>query len=284
MNNPELILVMIRNAAAVIALLLLLWVVLLHPKRQHPGLETLRRYRYAHRGYHDKPSIPENSMAAFCRAAEHSFGVELDVHLTKDGRLAVIHDSSLQRTCGAEGLVEDFTAGELTRFRLEGTDEHIPFLEEVLPLFEDVAPLIVELKPLRGNHKELAKAALECLDGFHAEYCVESFDPRCILWLKKHRPEVIRGQLSENFLKTNGKLPWLLRLAATHLLFFPFNQPDFIAYRYQDRKMPANRIACRLWGVQSVSWTIRSRQEMTTAEQEGSIVIFEQFDPEKEDT
>ena len=269
----------IRSLIAIPVLLVLLWVVLLHPRRQHPGLESLRKYRYTHRGFHEKPQIPENSMAAFRRAAERGFGVELDVHLTRDGRLAVIHDASLLRTCGEDVLVEDLTADQLSRYRLEGTGERIPFLEEVLPLFEGVAPLIVELKPLRKNHDTLAKAATDCLDRFQAEYCVESFDPRCISWLKKNRPEVIRGQLSENFFRSGTKMSWPLRFATTHLLFNFGTQPDFVAYRYQDRKMPANRIACGLWGIQSVSWTIRSQEELKTAEQEGAIVIFEQFDP-----
>ena len=263
------------------ALAILLWIVSLHPARSHPGLEKVRGYLYAHRGYHDKPAIPENSLAAFRRAAERGFGVELDVHLTKDGRLAVIHDSSLQRTCGAEGIVEDLTAEELSAFRLEGTDERIPFLEEVLPLFEGIAPLIVELKPLRGNHDQLAKTAMECLDRFRADYCVESFDPRCVYWLKKNRPEVIRGQLSENFLKRKGSLSLFNRFAMTHLLFHFGCKPDFVAYAYEDRRMPANRIATRLWGAQAVSWTIRSRQDMLQAKSEGALVIFEQFDPEE---
>ena len=55
----------------------------------HPKLELLRRYRYAHRGFHDKPQVPENSLAAFRRAIERGFGAELDVHLTKDGKLVV---------------------------------------------------------------------------------------------------------------------------------------------------------------------------------------------------
>ena len=69
----------------------------------------LLKYRYAHRGLHQKPEIPENSMAAFQHAVEEGFGIELDIHLTADGRLAVIHDSSLKRTCGADRIIEDMT-------------------------------------------------------------------------------------------------------------------------------------------------------------------------------
>ena len=52
---------------------------------------------YAHRGYHDKPAVPENSLAAFKRAIARGWGAELDVHLIKDGTLVVFHDSELER-------------------------------------------------------------------------------------------------------------------------------------------------------------------------------------------
>lgn len=74
-------------------------------------------------GYHDKPQIPENSLPAFRRAIAHGWGAELDVHLLKDGTLAVFHDSSLSRCTGAQGMIEDLTFEELRALRLEGTDE-----------------------------------------------------------------------------------------------------------------------------------------------------------------
>ena len=148
---------------AVIILLVLLilgelFTLMLQCRRGHSAWGLLRLFRYAHRGYHDKPRIPENSMAAFRRAIENGFGAELDVHLMRDGHLAVIHDASLKRTAGADVLVEDLTAEELKTYRLEGTDERIPLLEEVLELFQDRTPLIIELKAERGNHAALAEA------------------------------------------------------------------------------------------------------------------------------
>ena len=59
--------------------------------------------RYAHRGYHDKPDIPENSMAAFRRAAAHGLAVEFDVHLIADGSLVIFHDEQLERETGVKG-------------------------------------------------------------------------------------------------------------------------------------------------------------------------------------
>ena len=68
----------------------------------HPGLSALQGWNYAHRGLHDDTK-PENSMAAFRAALDHGYGIELDIHLMKDGNLAVIHDTKLIRTTGKEG-------------------------------------------------------------------------------------------------------------------------------------------------------------------------------------
>ena len=59
-------------------------------------------------------------MAAFQKALQHGYGIELDVHLTKDGQLAVIHDKSLKRTAGIDAQVSDLTMEELKRCRLGG--------------------------------------------------------------------------------------------------------------------------------------------------------------------
>lgn len=245
----------------------------------HPGMEELRRWRYAHRGLHDADR-PENSMAAFRAALEHGYGIELDVHLMRDGNLAVIHDASLKRTAGADVRIEQLTLEDLDYYRLGGTNEKIPLFSHVLELFAGKAPLIVELKCENNNYDALCETACAMLDGYHGPYCVESFDPRCVLWLKKHRPDVIRGQLAENWLKVKKfKMPWLLKfLLAAHVANFIL-RPDFIAYKYADRKIFGTDICRKFWGVQGVSWTIKSEQDLKTAEEEGWIPIFEGFDP-----
>ena len=275
-----------------VALILLIALVLvelyalsLRCRRDHPDWKFLRLWRYAHRGYHDKPAIPENSMAAFRRALEHRFGVELDVHLMRDGNLAVIHDSSLKRTAGVDVAVEDLTAEELKQYRLEGTDETIPLLEEVLTLFEDQTPLIVELKAERENHNRLTAATVAVLDKYRVRYCIESFDPRCLKWLRKNRPEIVRGQLSEQFLRHDDGdyLSRPVRFVLSNLLMNFLTVPDFIAYRFSDRDCLSLRLCRRLYKVQEVNWTITDRQQMEEAEQEKNLVIFERFDPKGED-
>lgn len=244
----------------------------------HPGMKELAKWSYAHRGLHGE-GRPENSMAAFRAALEGGYGIELDIHLMKDGNLAVIHDSLLKRTTGAEGRIEDLTTEELGNYKLEGTGEVIPTFREVLELYAGKAPLIIELKPVDNNHAALAEAACRAMEGYEGAWCMESFDPRCVAWLKKNRPEVIRGQLTENFVKNKGNLPLYLKFLLTHDLLNCMSLPDFIAYKYADRKDTVSNSLCRAMGIRGVSWTLKTQEEYDTAVKEGWIPIFEGFRP-----
>lgn len=245
----------------------------------HEGLEELRRWSYAHRGLHGE-GIPENSMAAFEAAKNAGYGVELDVHLLADGNLAVIHDSTLERVTGLPGTVEELTSRQLRDCRLCGTDEIIPEFAHVLELFNGEAPLIVELKPTKGNHAQLAQAVCDMLDSYEGPYCLESFDPRCILWLKRHRPDLIRGQLSEDyFAKGRPKIPFILKWIMTENLANCVTRPDFVAYRYNDRFCTLSNFLC-LRRMACVSWTITSQKDYDKAVREGWIPIFEGFLPD----
>lgn len=248
-------------------------------RKGHPGLKDLQGWAYAHRGLH-KEGVPENSMAAFKAALDHGYGVELDIHLLKDGNLAVIHDSLLNRTTGQAGCVEELTTEQLKDYTLEGTEETIPEFRDVLTLFEGKVPLIVELKPENGNQAALAEAACRMLESYKGVYCIESFDPRCIAWLKKNRPDVVRGQLSENFFKGRNDLSEVLRFALTHNLLNFLSRPDFVAYNFSHRKDSFTTELCRrLWKCQGVAWTIRSQEDYDTAVAEGWLPIFEGFEP-----
>ena len=258
------------------------WCALLQPRQDQPGWEKLGNVRYAHRGLHDlSQGRPENSMAAFRAAVEAGFGAELDVHLMADGRLAVVHDSDLTRVCGKKVHIEDLTAASLRNYPLQGTSETIPLLEDVLALFEGGTPLIVELKVERGNAGALTDAAMAALAQWNGTYCVESFHPAVLLRLKERYPEVIRGQLSENFLKSGegSGLTLPARFMLTNLLTTVLTRPDFIAYNWKDRSNASLRLMKNLYGVHEVAWTVRDRAAMERLEAEGVPVIFEKFVP-----
>ncbi len=260
------------------ALLPLLWLGAIRCRRNHPLLPQLRRWSYAHRGLHGEHR-PENSMAAFRAALEGGYGIELDVHLLKDGSLAIIHDSSLLRTTGQSGDVEDLTEADLPHYLLEGTEETIPTFRQVLELFAGKAPMVVELKVHKNNAAALCQATCNLLDQYDILYCLESFDPRCLLWLKKHRKELVRGQLTENYFKSpNVKIPRILRWILKNNLGNFLTRPDFVAYRFRDRKdTRSNRYLCRRYA--GVAWTVQTPEEYETATKEGWIPIFENFRP-----
>ena len=262
-----------------IIVLILIFLFAIRCRSGHPGMEALRGWSYAHRGLHGN-GIPENSMAAFRAALDRGYGIELDVHLLSDGNLAVIHDSLLNRTTGQPGRIEDLTTEQLKDYRLEGTEETIPEFMDVLTLYNGKAPLIVELKPTDGNHAALTEAACKMLEGYKGAYCLESFDTRCVTWLKKNRPHLIRGQLAYKYVGTRIDLPDFMKFLLTHNLLNFLCVPDFIAYRYCDRKYSFTTELCRkLWKADAVSWTLKTREEYDTAVKEGWIPIFEGFEP-----
>ena len=85
--------VLIKTILIIAVILAALYVLSTAGRADHPGMDALRGWKYAHRGLHDE-NLPENSMAAFRAALENGYGIELDIHLMKDGKLAVIHDTS----------------------------------------------------------------------------------------------------------------------------------------------------------------------------------------------
>lgn len=261
---------------SIIILLALIYLWCLKGRTNHPDIAKLRNWNYAHRGLHDA-NRPENSLSAFQAALDHGYGIELDLHLTIDGDLAVIHDSSLKRTAGADVTVESLTVDELKQYALLGSNEPIPLFSQVLKMYQGKAPLIVELKPANNNYVALCEAACKQLDEYNGLYCIESFDPRCIRWLRKNRPDLIRGQLSENWLKTKSKMPWILKLIMTYHISNVYTRPDFIAYKYADRKTFGTQICRKIWKIQGVSWTLRSVEDYQTATVENWIPIFENF-------
>lgn len=227
--------------------------------------------------------MPENSLAAFRRAAEAGYGAELDVHLTRDGRLVVIHDGDLERMCGVPGPGGGKNRGGACRSpagRLRGTH----------PSSGGGAPPVCRTGAAGGGAEDrparrrgAGRDTVDCLDRFSIDYCVESFDPgRCGGCAATGRP-VLRGQLSQDFHRhPSGQGPWN-RLALTNLFYNAFTRPDFVAYRFGDREKPAVRL-CRKFGMRMAYWTLRSRADVALAEQEGALPIFEEPDRPKEVT
>lgn len=265
---------------ALACLLLLLYFFLILPRMGgRPDASMLMGVHYAHRGLHDNQSdAPENSMAAFEKAAAAGFGIELDVQLTRDRIPVVFHDESLRRVCGVEGNVRDYTYEELQAFPLMQSSARIPLLSSVLETVNGRVPLIIEIK-IHENAGEVCARADELISAYKGPYCIESFDPRAVAWYKKHRPQVIRGQLSSNFNKPGKREPFV-EMLVHYLLLNVLGRPDFIAYDHL-HKRNISRLLCRhLFGALSVAWTIKSQQELDASHSDFDLFIFEQFIPE----
>jgi len=269
--------ILLKILIVIATLLVGLYVLSTQGRVGHPGLAALRGWKYAHRGLHDE-ELPENSMGAFRAALENGYGIELDIHLMKDGNLAVIHDTSLLRTAGADVKITDLTTEDLPNYPL-ANGELIPTFDQVLELFAGKAPLIIELKE-DGNSKALVDAAAAAMEGYEGPYCMESFHPICVYHLKKYHPEIIRGQLvMDYFMEKNSPLNPLLKWAITFQAENFLTQPDFVSYRCSDRKHFSNTLVRKFWGVQGVTWTIKTQKEFNRAVSEGWLPIFEGFKP-----
>lgn len=156
----------------------------------------------AHRGYSSK--APENTMAAFELALEAgSDGLELDVHLTKDGKVIVIHDHTLERTSNGTGIVEQYTLAELQQldagswFSPDYKGERLPSLREVCELVKDKDILFnVELKAALGFEQLNYKVA-ELLDEYelNEKTVISSFNHYALVHFKQIRPHVRTGIL-----------------------------------------------------------------------------------------
>mgnify|MGYP000875205489 CR=1 FL=1 len=209
---------------------------------------------YAHRGLHG-PGVPENSMAAFRRAKERGLGVELDVQMTKDGQLVVFHDATLDRMCGANGKISDLTYDELMRYRLAGSDERIPLLAEVLDLLGGV-PVICEIKPYNGNSSPaLCERVCSKITEYPGEVWIESFSPLIVRWFKENRPDIIRGQLSMDFIARREGLRFHEAFLMKHLLINVLGRPDFIAYCHTDQSWGFS-LCRRLFRPLCLAWTV----------------------------
>ncbi len=262
----------------ILILITLLYLFSLKGRVGYTDFKDFKGKQFAHRGLHGN-GIPENSLAAFKNAYKNGFGSELDVHLLKDGELAVIHDASLLRTTGIDRKIEELTLSEVKELRLENTDEQIPTFKEVLEVYNGEYPLIIELKATMKNVNALCETVMKQLEDYKGVYCIEGFDPRCVRWLKKHSPQTIRGQLADNFVKTrNPDLPWYLRIFLGYMLGNFMGRPDFVAYNFQHKKTWSFRICTKLWKIQGAAWTLKNKQEIDAAILENLIPIFEDRD------
>lgn len=269
--------------AGILLILVILYLLMIMPRMlNRPDVTPFMGVLYAHRGLHDNfSSAPENSMAAFRKAVDAGFGIELDVQLSKDKVPIIFHDSTLDRICGVEGKVEDYTYEELQQFSLCKTIEKIPKFEDFLKLVDGRVPLIIEYK-VHGGLAEICPIADKLLQTYNGPYCIESFNPLALLWYKRNREEIMRGQLADNFIKAGETaLSPFLYFTLHHLLFNFLTKPDFIAYNHFLYRDLSRRLCRRLYRAPAAAWTIKNEEELKESRKEFDMFIFDSFLPER---
>lgn len=256
----------------------LLYLLLLLPRfSKRREMMLYNHQSFAHRGLHSKEHlIPENSIKAFKEAIKRHLGIELDVHLTKDGKVVVFHDDDLFRMCHVHGTIEEKTYADLKQLYLDNTSEQIPLLTEVLTLVDGRVPLLIELK-LPGRDTALCRKTQEILDAYHGSYLIQSFNTLVLHWYRSHAPQVLRGQLSSNLMKDKEKNVMFLRFLSTFLLLNLIGQPDFISYKYKDRKNLSLILLQNLYHTPIAVWTLRNERDYIAAKKCYNIVIFEKI-------
>ncbi len=264
----------------VVVLLLALWLFLIAPEKASPEARApFEKRAYAHRGLYERDqSVPENSLTAFRRAAEAGYGAELDVQMSKDGVVMVMHDNDLKRACGVDAGICDMTLEELKELRLFGTDEPIPLFSEVLDIFGGKQPLVVELKSV-PNKAELSAAVVKMLAEYGGPACIESFDPAIVAYFRKHDPERVRGQLSARMVYFREALPFPSAFALSRVVSNFVARPNFIAYSVG--KKPLSVRVCERMGAMKAVWTPREPELHARRMAENDIVIFEWYRPEQ---
>lgn len=166
----------------------------------------------AHRGFSGE--YPENTMLAFRKALEAGCdGIELDVHLTRDGQVVIIHDEELARTTGETGCVYDYTLEELRRFdagRIKPGKfdfEPIPTLEEYLD-WVMTTDLITNIELKNGVvwYKDMEQKVLDLIRARHLEKKIifSSFNHESIRLCGKLAPDIERGFLYDCWLLDGG--------------------------------------------------------------------------------
>ncbi len=271
------------NLLCIVALILLLSFAIWPNRRNKKEAKKFCGLCFAHRGLWSKPlAIPENSMRAFQRAVDSGYAIELDVHLTSDGKAVIFHDDNAKRMCKRNAWIWDLTYAQLAGFTLSDTDEKIPLLSEVLKMVDGHVPLLIELKA-HGRSTAICETVAPLLAAYQGSYCIESFSPFILRWYKKHRPEVVRGQLSCRF-KSSVAYPGIIKWMGEYLLFNWMGRPDFIAYEYhRGMRMTLLRWLRRFLGTPIFVWTIHSKSAHRKSRLCFDSIIFDRYRPGQRD-
>jgi glycerophosphoryl diester phosphodiesterase len=177
---------------------------------------------------------------------------------------------------GVDKEVADSTIAELKTLRLAGTDESIPTFEETAQLVGTQAPLLVEIKT-GPSPAAVCPAVLASLRAHNVTFAIMSFDPRVLMWLKRHSPATRRLQLS-GALRAEP-VPAATKLLLRSMLMNVVTGPQGIAYDIASTPSLALSLWRHLLRCDVLFWTVDSPAALDRARRMKGNVIFENGRP-----
>ncbi|MBM6615924.1 glycerophosphodiester phosphodiesterase [Desemzia sp. RIT804] len=230
---------------------------------------------FAHRGFSGK--YPENTMLAFQKAFEVGIdGIELDVQLTKDREVVIIHDSSVDRTTNGKGYVKDMTLSGIRQlnaahhFHEVSAKETIPTLEEYLDWVKDKAMVTnIELKTNIFEYSGIEKNVIDLVEKFGLEDKIifSSFNHYTIQRVKELNSSLKCGLLSSDWIVDFGKYTRELGVECVHPGFYML-QNNAVLKNLQENHLEIN------------TWTVNNEEHMNQLVEAGITSIITNF-PDK---
>ncbi|WP_209121320.1 glycerophosphodiester phosphodiesterase family protein [Alkalihalobacillus sp. BA299] len=248
------------------------------------GNDNIHQYIVAHRGA--TGYAPENTMAAFQKAIEMKADfIELDVQMSEDGELVVIHDTTVNRTTNIDSveqvMVKDLTVKELKQldagsyFGTKFVGEQIPTFEEVLDTFYGKIGFVIEIKAPNlylGIEQKVAEILIErnLNKPCNGEILVQSFDFNTVKKLHELLPDVPRAVL------TSKKKD----LTDTRLKEFTF----YADYVNTSRRLVTKKLVNKIHSLDMkiMTWTVRKKDQvapLVNAGVDGIITDYPDYVP-----
>ncbi|MBR5261140.1 MAG: glycerophosphodiester phosphodiesterase [Oscillospiraceae bacterium] len=213
---------------------------------------------YGHRGA--SGYAPENTLEAFRLSMDMGAdGFELDVHMSADGELVVIHDESVDRTTNGTGLVKDLTLAQLKQLDASaGMDEYrgakIPTLSEVFDLVRDTHHIVnVEIKTDECFYPEIEEKCLALAKekGVEDRIIYSSFNHFTLLRMRELKPDVKLGMLFGDILIKPWEYAKSLTVDYVHPMKMNIYVPDFI------EEAAANNLGINMWTINDEETMLR---------------------------
>ena len=236
-------------------------------------LTWLKQTPIAHRGYHNS-EIVENTLEAFENAIKHNYNIELDLQLSKDGQIVIMHDLNLKRLTGINKKVHDLNYDELKQIKLGKNEQHIPLFKDVLSLVDGKINLVIELKNINYRlNKKLVDKTLEILNDYKGVFVLQSFNPFIVKRIRKLRPDLPRGQLVGEY----KGIPFPMNYLMKHMYTNIFSKPQFIDMGINLNVKQINKYIGK---IPVISYTAKNEQDYVKYMNKYDNVIFEGFKPD----